>query len=391
MTRSSAPRPGTCSGWTRCDGVAWLPDAVLDHLRRVSDLPDLVGTSYEFMRLLGRGGMSAVYLVRDTRLDREVALKVVDVPDAGGVLTARLGREARILAHLDHPSIVPIHEVGSLPDGRCYYTMKRVQGQRLDEWVRGDPPRPARLRLFQRICEAVAFAHAHGVMHRDLKPQNIMVGHFGEALIMDWGLAKSIGTGPLTGGSPEPAASGEENAQAMGEAVGAVVGIGSGPGVEDVEDTAAGTLLGTPAYMSPEQARGEVDRLGPGSDVYALGAILYYLLAGRPPFDGPSVAAILDQVIRAAPEPLGRRDPTLGRPLSAICGKAMAQEPADRYALAEELAADMGRYLDGLAVSAHREHALERLGRLLVRHRAIVLLVSAYLTMRLVLLFWARR
>ncbi|HEX2570361.1 MAG TPA: serine/threonine-protein kinase [Polyangia bacterium] len=366
--------------------MTWLPDTVLDHLRQVSDIPDLTGTSYEFVRLLGRGGMSAVYLVRDRRLDREVALKVVDVPDGAepsGELAARLGREARILAHLDHPSIVPIYDVGQLGDGRCYYTMKRVQGQRLDEWVASAPPRPARLRLFQRICEAVAFAHAHGVAHRDLKPPNIMVGRFGEALIMDWGLAKFIAAAPASVASAAPF-SGDADVRAAAETVSA----GPWPGVGE---TGAGVLLGTPAYMPPEQIRREAPRLGPQSDVYALGVILYFLLVDRVPFDGSSAGEIFEQVVRGDSKAPRHHDPTIGRPLEAICRKAMARDPAERYATAEALASDMASDLDGLAVSAYQENVLERLGRLLGRHRTLVLLVSAYLTMRLVLLFWARR
>jgi serine/threonine protein kinase len=166
-----------------------ISDAALRHLREMADLPDLTGTPYEILETLGRGGMGTVYLALDRRLDREVALKVAQLPEGGGEEVERLLREARVLARLEHPGIVPVHDAGLLPDGRAFYVMKRVRGLRLDEHARGILL-PERLRAFERVCEAVAFAHAHGVIHRDLKPENVMVGPFGEVLVLDWGVAK---------------------------------------------------------------------------------------------------------------------------------------------------------------------------------------------------------
>jgi serine/threonine-protein kinase len=197
--------------------MRWIADQVLDHVRRVSDEPDLGATKYRLIGPLGRGGMGTVYLVEDRDLGRQVALKVGASAAATPELGERLRREAQVLARLEHPGIVPVHDVGVLDDGRIYYVMKHVRGERLDTWLRHAPGRPAALRLFQRICEAVAFAHAHGVVHRDLKPSNVMVGEFGEALVMDWGLAKamshdgdedpipSAGTGEAEGGGTREA------------------------------------------------------------------------------------------------------------------------------------------------------------------------------------------
>ncbi len=357
-----------------------LTDDVLDHLRAVADLPDLTGTKYRLLATLGRGGMGTVYRAEDTGLGREVALKVLADPDPAGDLSARLLAEARLLARLEHPNIVPVHDVGTLLDGRVFYAMKLVRGRRLDAW-RGDAPgRAPLLRLFRRVCEAVAFAHENGVIHRDLKPENIMVGPFGEALVMDWGVAKALPAGPgatpATGSAAAPPTGGEEPA---------------GPAQEPPGATAHGVVLGTPAYMAPEQARGETGGLDARTDVYALGAILYYLLAGRPPFDPVPPAEVLRRVLDETPRPLRQIDPGIPRPLAAICERAMARGLTDRYPTVLELADEVDRFLDGLPVRAHRETPLERAGRVLGRHRVLAYLVLAYLVMRVIVLFLAER
>jgi len=171
--------------------MTWLSDATLERLREAGDWPDLSGTRYEAQGVLGKGGMSTVYRARDRELDREVALKVMGPAEGDGTV-ARLRNEARVLARLEHPGLVPVHDVGTLPDGRVFYVMRLVRGKRLDEHARQERSLPALLRLFERVCEAVAFAHAQGVLHRDLKPANVMVGPFGEVLVLDWGLAKLV-------------------------------------------------------------------------------------------------------------------------------------------------------------------------------------------------------
>jgi serine/threonine protein kinase len=191
--------------------VSFLSDDAIARLRDITEQPDLTGTRYELVRELGRGGMGIVYEVRDRQLARSVAMKVVD---------DEWRAEAQIIAALEHPGIVPVHDAGDLPDGRFYYTMKLVRGVRLDVWAANEHASTERLRLFARICEPVAFAHANGVVHRDLKPENVMVGEFGAVLVMDWGVAN---------------------------------------------------IAGTPGYMPPEPSRDA------RSDVYALGAILKFL------------------------------------------------------------------------------------------------------------------
>ena len=168
--------------------MRFLSDDAVNRLRRVVDLPDLSGTKFDVIERIASGGMATVYLVEDRELERRVALKVLSVPDESGALAHRMKQEALVVARLEHPSIVPIHEVGRLDDGRVYYVMKYVEGVTLEEHVLRQPNLPERLRIFHRICEGVAFAHVHDVIHRDLKPSNVMVGAFGEVLIMDWGI-----------------------------------------------------------------------------------------------------------------------------------------------------------------------------------------------------------
>ena len=172
--------------------MKFLSDSALERLREGAEIPDLSGTHYRLLERVARGGMGVVYAAEDEKLQRRVALKVLDVAVTEGDLANRLIREARVLAKLEHPGIVPVHDVGTLADGRVFYTMKFVEGQRLDQYIATVDSVPDRLRLFLRICDAVGFAHARGVLHRDLKPANIMVGPFGEVLVMDWGLAKIL-------------------------------------------------------------------------------------------------------------------------------------------------------------------------------------------------------
>jgi len=337
--------------------LKWLSDAALDHLREATDQPDLAGTPYEIVETLGRGGMGTVYLARDQDLDREVALKVVH---GGSGLAERTVREARILARLEHPGIVPVHDVGTLPDGRVFYVMKRVRGRRLDE-LAPTLDLAERLRVFGRICEAVSFAHAHGVIHRDLKPENIMAGPFGEVLVMDWGVAKGLCQETETNRHPEGEPREREGSGRADLSVPQILQVAEAPirMTSGPFSTAHGTILGTPGYMAPEQARGEVASIDGRTDVWALGAILGFLLAG---------------------------EERVARPLAAIRGRAMADAPADRYQTVEELAADLSSYSSGLAVRAYRENLVERTVRFARRYRVPILLILTYLLMRALLL-----
>jgi serine/threonine protein kinase len=360
--------------------MTWLSNAALDHLREVADWPDLSGTRYEIVERIGRGGMGAVYLARDRELDRHVALKVLDVP-AAAEDGARLLREARILARLEHAGIVPVHDVGRLPDGRLFYTMKRVRGRRLDQHAEPRASLAELLRVFQRICETVAFAHARGVIHRDLKPENVMVGSFGEVLVLDWGVAKllrpDVGEAPA---SATPPRGDQEGAADTSDGSASPVG-GPAPRAP-APATAGGTVLGTPGYMAPEQSRGEVHRVDARADVYALGAILSFLLRRSA---GADDAPAGNDAGQARGRPHG-----IPRPLEAVRARALAERPEERYPAVEDLAADVARFLAGLPVAAYRETLLERAARVFSRYRTPILLVLAYLVMRLVLLLVSR-
>jgi len=322
--------------------MSYLSDDALARLRTAISAPDLSETRYSLLGEIGRGGMSTVFLAVDPTLDRRVALKVLDVPDESGELANRLTREARILARLEHPGIAPVHEVGRLPDGRVFYAMKYVEGPRLDAYGASPASLPERLRLFQRIAETVAFAHDRGILHRDLKPENVMVGPFGEVLVMDWGLAKALE-------DPRPEA----------PAVGAGA-TSSRPAV--LAPTGHGAILGTPGYMAPEQERGDVGTLDVRTDVYALGALLSFLLQG------------------SAPAPLG-----------AVVRKAMARVPDDRFSDVLALHAEIGRYLEGRRVESYPEGALSKAMRLYRRHKVAFWLIVVYLAVRGTLLFFTGR
>jgi len=325
----------------------------LQRLQAAVEEPDLEGTRYRVIERIGRGGMGSVYLAEDSELQRTVALKVMNLTDPTGDLARRMWREARIVAQLEHPGIVPIHDVGILPDRRVFYAMKHVQGSRLDEYRSKEPSQAELLRLFEKICEAVAFANAQGVIHRDLKPENIMVGPFGEVLVMDWGVAKVL-LNSDTGSSADTESSVSQKSET---------------------DTQHGTIIGTKGYMSPEQARGETDALDQRTDVYSLGAILNFLLTGNHP--GSNSAA--------------EKTSRVPKRLAAICRKAMAESPSDRYVGAEELAADIARFFDHQPVSAYRENPIERAARWIDRNRFVVYLVVTYLILRFLVLLFLNR
>jgi serine/threonine protein kinase len=345
--------------------VRWLSDSVIDHLRRVADIPDLSGTNYEIVEKIGQGGMAAVYSANDRKLGRQVALKILDADDRGQQLESRLLDEARIIAGLEHPGIIPVHDSGALRDGRVFYAMKLVRGKRLDQEAATAKDLALLLRIFEKVCQAVAFAHAHRIIHRDLKPQNIMVGPFGEVLVLDWGVAKLLQSRrrPATDPTALPVESSFDS---------------------PIHQTAHGTVIGTPGYMAPEQARGEIDSVDERTDVYALGAILYFLLTGQT----PSPSAPNDPGPEATVLPPRRLKPSVPKPLEAICQKAMSADRGARYQTVGELSNDLGCYFAQLPVRAYREGILDTGSRLFSKYRTAIVLILAYLVVRIVLIFW---
>ena len=329
--------------------MPFLSDQALARLRNLEIAPDLSGTRYALREFIARGGMGAVYLAEDRKLSRRVAIKVLDAADPGGQLADRLEQEARILAELEHPGIVPVHDLGRLADGRVFYAMKFVEGARLDQFLAGLPSLPERLRLVLRICDAVAFAHSRGILHRDLKPANIMVGAFGEVLVMDWGLGKVL---------PRPS-----RQSPAGEA-GPSGDVAPGDHSED------GLVVGTPGFMSPEQAAGSCSDLDERSDIFSLGRLLEF--AVKFPVGGRSAGL------------------PLSRPLRAICDKATKPDRALRYPAVRALSEDISRYLDGAPVSAHRENWGERFLRFYRRYQPAILLIAAYLLMRTLFVIYSR-
>jgi eukaryotic-like serine/threonine-protein kinase len=350
--------------------------------------PPLVGERYRILRRHDAGGLGVIYVALDTVLNREVALKRVR-PEKGNdpQSRTRLLLEAEITAGLEHPGIIPVHDLGFGTDGQPFYVMRfikgkpRIEGESHDEdytlkaaiaafhdieTLRDDPA--ARmlglqklLRRFLDVCNAVEYAHARGVLHRDLKPSNVVLGKHGETLVIDWGLAKAVGR---SGGS-----------SAMDERT-LVPTSGS-----DSAETQPGFPFGTLPYMPGEQAEGNLDKIGTRSDVYSLGATLYTILTGRRAFEGPNQAMILAEV-KAGQFPAPRLlDPTIDRALEAVCLKAMEREPEDRYPSARALAEDIERWLADAPVSAWREPASVQLRRWSRRHRPLVAAAAVLMMM----------
>jgi hypothetical protein len=318
-----------------------------------ADEPAQAGSRYRLGAELGRGGMGRVVEAFDTQLGRTVALKEV-LPKAAPGAARRFKREVEITARLEHAAIVPLYDSGTTEDGRPYYVMRKVSGRPLDELIAKTPALADRLRLVPDLLSAIdAIAHAHrrGVIHRDLKPANILVGELGETVVIDWGLAKVIG---------------EDDADdALAPRI---------PTAADSLQTQAGSIFGTPGFMPPEQARG--DELGPRSDVFALGATLYTLLVGKPPLTGKSATEMLEATHKHEIVPVADAAPGAPPELVAIVDKALAHEPAGRYANASALAQDVRRFATGQLVAAYNYKRRERLARFARRHRA-VLSVSA--------------
>jgi serine/threonine protein kinase len=348
-------------------------------------------SAYELGRILAKGGMGTILSARDNSIQRTVAVKVILTgAHASDEHVHRLITEARITGQLEHPNIVPLHELGVTADGVVYYTMRLVEGVTLSEVLDkirlkdraaiAKYPLRALLTVFQKVCDAVAFAHSRGVVHRDLKPDNIMLGEFGEVFVMDWGLAKSLRGG---GRDTDTAQLGPTGAADLSR---------------DSFKTLSGQVKGTPRYMAPEQAEGRVDDIDERTDIYALGAILYAILTLHPPVTGDTVNEVLTKVASgtispptsynprnthisrltgpptpaqdvAPPELAHCPDRRIPSALSAVAMKALARDKGKRYQSIAALQADIAAYQGGFATSAEGASALRLLMLLIRRHR----------------------
>jgi eukaryotic-like serine/threonine-protein kinase len=337
---------------------------------------------------IGRGGIGRVFVAFDTSLGREIAVKEL-LPDhfqgmstpnnaersRTGALAARFLREARVTGQLEHPNIMPVYEVGQRNNGVYYYTMKLVRGRTLATALKKTTTLSQRLGLlhhFVDLCNAVAYAHSRDVVHRDIKPENVMVGEFGETVVLDWGLAKLKGKKDIRQGAIK------RDMELMHE---------SGTG-----KTVHGAAIGTPAYMSPEQAEGAIDSIDEKSDIWSLGAVLYEILTGAPPFTGESAYEIIGKVIKDPVVKPDVKDENIPPELSAVVLKALSRAKSERYKKAEMLAKEIGAYMSGGRITAYEYSSIELLRGFVAKNKvasALVVFIAVLLTAGAMTLFAA--
>ena len=363
-------------------------DADLTAARQVRDKVEITlnrlgqpsSERYRLRKELGRGAMGAVYDVRDGTLGRHVAMKVINEKISAvqrsalgattglapaPLLVRRFVQEARITAFLDHPGVPPVHEMGIDPEGHLFFTMKVVDGLSFQEVLeqRAEAPEewplPRLLQIFIRVCDTLSFAHTKGVVHRDLKPANLMIGSFGEVYVMDWGLAKVLADAPV---------------HHPNDSAGRLLDDSYGPS-NALSATMVGSALGSPPFMPPEQAFGAIGDIGPHSDIYALGAMLYQVLTDHAPYTQPGgpggSTAIIAAVKRGPPPPVKELAPDAPHEVAAIVEKAMARMVSDRYASMDALSADLQAYLDGRVVSVYGRGRMFALRKWVVRNAAL--------------------
>ncbi|GAC1470196.1 MAG: hypothetical protein NVSMB9_15060 [Isosphaeraceae bacterium] len=335
----------------------------------------LLGHRFQILRPYAEGGLGRIFVALDRELNREVALKLIKDEGAGARSQKRFLFEAEVTGGLEHPGIVPVHGLGRYEDGRPYYAMRLIRGQTLRDVVQNfhqqDDAFPAEgeralelrrlLGCVIAVCNAVAYAHSQGVLHRDLKPGNIMLGKYGETLVVDWGVAKALNR-------PDdiPADEAENSLRASSEG--------------SLAATVPGTPVGTPQYMSPEQAAGDLDRIGPAADVYSLGATLYSVLTGKAPFSREEASEAVLERVKAGDFPPPRQVlPNVHPALEAITLKAMAMKPEDRYASPLDLARDLEQWLADEPVEVYHDPPLTQAGRWLRRHKPLAAGVGALL------------
>lgn len=337
---------------------------------------------YDIQEEFARGGMGAILRVFDRNIRRSMAMKVMidrglpgDAQESA-INTRALGRfldEAQITGQLEHPGIVPVHELGVDASGRVYFTMKLVQGEELgdkyDRVLAGDEEWSTTrvLGVLLRVCEAMSYAHSRGVIHRDLKPANVMVGEFGEVYVMDWGLARILGREDYHGEELSPHGGDEHVVSDRLEQRDIAPG--------STMFTMEGDVMGTPSYMPLEQARGEIEEMDERSDVFAIGAMLYHLLSGRRPYqadgEAPNAFTTLMRLLDGPPKPLHEFGMEIPPELEAICEKAMSREKAGRYADMRELASDLRNHLEGRVVDAYQTGAIAELKMWVRRNRSL--------------------
>ena len=316
---------------------------------------------YDKGEFLASGGMKRISKTVDRLTDRLIAKATLkDTSDP--VRVERFFHEARICASLEHPNIVPVYDIGYDEDNQPFFTMKLIQGQSLNELIKEKKSsRTEMLDAFVKICDAVAYAHSRGVIHRDLKPDNIQISSFGEVLVCDWGLARRDEK--------------DFNISDNGESPSAPV-------------TYDGTVQGTPGFMAPEQARGENEMIGQHSDIYSLGSILYFILTGKPPYNEPDPKSTLSKTAEGDFETPNKIDPTLPLSLNAVCMKAMALEIDKRYKNAEDLRDDILKYLHGYATSAEEIGSWGLFKLLMARNRMASLTITSSLIVIFSLTAW---